>query len=62
MICFKDKAFCSDSNRCANERCNYHFGPEEQEAAEEWWGEEGAPVAFMSRKATCGKFKEITND
>lgn len=44
ILCYRDMTFCSSN--CVNTQCPRHFGPQEQEAADKWWGVPGAPVAF----------------
>lgn len=50
VICYKDKTFCFDAKegRCVNKACFRYFDDETQKAADKWWGEGGAPVAFSS--------------
>ena len=58
MICFRDMTFCSSN--CTNTDCHRHFGPEEQEAARVWWGEDkdwDAPVAFSDFSANCAAYQ-----
>ena len=58
MICFQDRSFCAESDQCDNDRCGSRWTPELRQQAVKWWGGDDAPVAFMSMKDTCGKFKE----
>lgn len=59
MICFRDMSFCADSDQCANAQgCGRNFDDEQKAAAKRWWGNDGAPVAFMSFKETCELFKD----
>lgn len=44
MICFRDTTFCVSEN-CKNE-CGRQLTEEVKEAAKEWWGGEGAPIAM----------------
>lgn len=46
--------FCSSD--CTNKDCLRHFGPEDREAAEEWWGKPDAPVAFSDFSDTCPQY------
>ena len=43
MMCYKDRAWCSQSlgdpkTRCANYKCDRNLTPEEREQAVKWWG------------------------
>lgn len=49
MICYKDMTFCV-SKDCTNE-CGVKLTKEIIEAANKWWGKEGAPIAMS---AFCG--------
>lgn len=59
MMCFRDQSFCSDSAQCATKECSVKWTSEQQAAARKWWGDDGAPVAFTSKKDTCGKWEEL---
>lgn len=59
MLCFRDKTYCSDAERCANkDGCDRYFSQDENDAAIKWWGSEKYPVAFSSFAETCDKFEE----
>ena len=53
MMCFKDKSYCSVSDRCGFKDCDRNFNDEEQRRAKLWWGAQGMkgepPVAFSSQ-------------
>ena len=58
MMCYRDMSFCSDAPTCPKrEGCPRHFSPEESAKANKWWGEEGAPVSFMSFIKTCKRIE-----
>ena len=59
MICFRDQSFCAESAGCANTECNSKWTDELAYQANRWWGGEGAPVAFMPMRETCGKFIKL---
>lgn len=55
MICFRDMSFCSSSKLCANTGCERRLGQREKIASREWWGGDGAPIAYVDFKAPdCG--------
>jgi hypothetical protein len=54
VICYRDMTFCADA--CATKDCPRQFGPDQQAAAERWWGEPGAPVMFANFAANCPTF------
>ena len=53
MICFRDQSYCADTE------CNRKLTDELAYQANRWWGGEGAPVAFMQMRETCGKFIKL---
>jgi hypothetical protein len=54
MICFKDMTFCSAyPTRCKNITCARAFTELDREAARQWWGKEGAPVAYSDFSEGC---------
>lgn len=57
MICFRDMAFCDAP--CANAACRRNFTPELRAAAGEWWGGDGAPVAFSNFRDGCADYQPI---
>ena len=59
MICFRDQSFCAESAECANTECDRKWTDELAYQANRWWGGEGAPVAFMPMRETCGKFIKL---
>lgn len=51
---YRDRSWCSASvTGCTNKSCDRYFGPEQQAAAERWWGGPGAPVAMSPFHANC---------
>lgn len=59
MICYRDRAFCNAE--CGNEDCSRNFTPAERAKARQWWGEEGAPVAFSNfRTDDCGFVAKVS--
>lgn len=54
-LCFKDRTF--RSAKCRNDTCPRQFTDELHEQAREWWGGDGAPVAFMDYSKTCPEYK-----
>lgn len=54
MICYRDMSFCMSD--CNNTECPRNFTPEVQEAADKWWGKEGAPIAFMDFSKMCSSY------
>jgi hypothetical protein len=51
MICFRDMTFCQAA--CLNASCHRRFTPEIRAAADRWWKEPGAPIAFSDFSPTC---------
>lgn len=43
MICYKDRAWCSNPN-CDN-KCGRQFTEEDHKAAVRWWGSEDYPIS-----------------
>lgn len=58
MMCYRDMTFCI-SKDCTNE-CGRQLTKEIIEAADKWWGEQGAPISVST---FCGEEKneEIFN-
>ncbi len=60
MICFRDRSYCVHSNTrgegdCTNTECYRYFTKQDSIDANRWWGEEGAPIAWMDCKTEeCG--------
>ena len=54
MICYKDQAFCGSD--CKNKDCFRFFGEEQDRKAREWWGSDGAPVAFIDFSKICKEY------
>ena len=55
MLHFKDRTLCSA--KCRNDTCPRQFTDELQEQAREWWGHEGAPVAFSYFSKECKDYR-----
>lgn len=55
MLCFRDMTFC-DSD-CSQSKCPRHFGAADRRAAKEWWGGEGAPIAWADYSDTCPDYR-----
>jgi len=51
VICFRDTTFCASD--CTKQECSRFYGDKEREAAAEWWGKTGAPVAFAAFHRAC---------
>lgn len=58
MMCYRDMSFCSDSDKCSTEPCSRRFTEEDHANAIKWWGGDDYPVAYMSMRNNCEKFKE----
>lgn len=54
MLCFRDMTFCSGP--CATKECPRQFDAAQQAAADRWWGEPGAPVAFSDFRKECPQY------
>ena len=54
MMCYRDRSFCSDQDQCATTECTRRFTDDDRNKAMNF----DMPVAWMSFKETCGKFKE----
>lgn len=54
MICYRDVSWCSDAPRCATENCRSRLTQEHKAHADSL----GLPIAWMSLKDQCGKYKE----
>lgn len=51
MICYKDMTFCRA--KCKTTDCKRNWTLEKSAAAKEWWGSDGAPVAFSDFSKDC---------
>lgn len=61
MMCFRDMAFCSNAEQCMNKgSCLRWFSPSQEAEAKQWWGSDGAPVAFMEFKDCCDNWEEVS--
>lgn len=56
MIHYLDRTFCSAA--CANYTCPRNYTDDVHLAAREWWGGDGAPVAFADFSKDCGEYKK----
>lgn len=56
MICFRDTTFCS-SPACQN-KCGRQFTDKDRVAAKQWWGGDGAPIAFSEFCDEKGEVKQ----
>lgn len=65
MICYMDRAFCSqsmggDATRCTNTKCSRNFTEEHRANSRKWWGGDGAPISVSPFKtADCGYMAEL---
>jgi len=57
MMCYKDMTFCNAV--CGNNACSRKFTEQVVEAAEKWWGEEGAPIALSDFSDNCNKWEAV---
>jgi len=63
MICYRDTTFCRYYRDCAlAETCHRPLTPEVRAAAEEWWGEPGAPIAEFAEQPGCHVAKSEASD
>lgn len=54
MICYRDMTFCPFWRDCAKAAdCYRPLTPEVQKAADEWWGEDGAPIVLFASPPSC---------
>lgn len=58
MLHYKDRAFCSDTCRCAVVECDRYITDAVRQGAREM----GLPIAWQSFKDTCQNFEEILYD
>lgn len=58
MLHYKDRAFCSDTCRCATTTCDRYITDEVRQGAKQT----GLPIAWMSFKDNCQDFEEIADD
>lgn len=58
MICYRDRSYCADQDHCAvpYEECSRRLTDADNERSIAI----GLPIAWMSFKDTCGKFKDIS--
>lgn len=55
MLCYRDRSYCSWSNKCGNDSCHRKFTEEDREHATKWWGDENFPVCYGDfYTETCG--------
>lgn len=56
MICYRDQSYCSDQDTCAttDQECAYRLTKQEGNRADAL----GFPIAWLSFKQTCVKYKE----
>lgn len=54
MLCFRDMTFCEAE--CDTVDCHRRFTPDQEAAAERWWGKPGAPVALSDFSTSCPFF------
>lgn len=59
MIAYRDTTFCTA--KCATVDCPIKLTQEVVDAAQEWWGAWGAPVAVGDRSEGCERFTEVEN-
>jgi hypothetical protein len=55
IMSFRGMTFCRAD--CANKECHRQFDAEQKEAANKWWGGDGAPVAFGDMSSQCETYK-----
>lgn len=65
MICYRDMSFCASD--CTRSDCDRHWDDEKRQAADDWWGKPGAPVAFMDFSWSCPSYvvaeaEEVSDD
>lgn len=53
-ICYRDMTFCIAD--CDNKECPRMYTKEVIEAANKWWGEDGAPIAISDFSKSCPVF------
>jgi hypothetical protein len=54
-MCFRDMTFCSAA--CLTTDCHRNFTEDQKAAAERWWGDPGAPVAFSDFSEKCADYR-----
>lgn len=60
MICFRDRAFCSHSAECRNEKCSRNLTDTLREQAAVWWREDEVSVAYQDfRTPDCGYVAKV---
>jgi hypothetical protein len=52
MICYKDMTFCPFHETCHNP-CFRALTNQVRAAAEEWWGDSGAPISVFADVPKC---------
>jgi len=58
MISYRDMTFCPFYKDCLKAvDCHRPLTPGVRKAAEEWWGEPGAPISMFSTKPCCHEEK-----
>ena len=57
MICYRDMTFCEA--KCRNLSCKRKFTDKDSAKAREWWGSEGAPVAFADLSNGCRDYTPV---
>lgn len=59
MMCFRDRWFCSASDRCSDKGCNRNYNSEQQARAKQWWkGMGGEPPIAFSPAPECPEWTE----
>ncbi len=54
MVRFRDMTFCGSD--CINTQCYRHYGVNEANAAERWWGGKNPRVAFSDFSKGCPEY------
>lgn len=60
-LCYRDRTWCSASNRCAATNCSRKITEEVQAAAERWWGGPDPSFSLANLSNNCNSFIEIPN-
>ena len=58
MLHYKDRAYCSDTCRCATVTCTRYITDEVRQGAREM----GLPIAWVSFKDSCDKYEPREDD
>ncbi len=54
MISYRDMTFCKHWETCAKAKhCDRPLTDEVREAAKQWWGGDGAPIAVFTDTPSC---------